>query len=145
MALIKCQECGREISSAAKACPQCGAKNPKRAGFGEVLLVIIGAVFVLGVIGSAFNRGPPSPPSELAWYACQQFIQNSLRDPSSAEFVSDYSSALVAKTSAGYKALMRVRANNGFGGKTVSNFSCDVAYDGTNFRSTGIHDLGTQY
>ena len=30
MALIECHECGREISTEAKACPQCGARNKSR-------------------------------------------------------------------------------------------------------------------
>jgi hypothetical protein len=29
MALIRCGECGREISSKANACPGCGARKPK--------------------------------------------------------------------------------------------------------------------
>jgi predicted amidophosphoribosyltransferase len=29
MALIKCGECGREVSTTAKVCPQCGAKVKK--------------------------------------------------------------------------------------------------------------------
>lgn len=28
MALIKCSECGKEISSSAEACPNCGCKTP---------------------------------------------------------------------------------------------------------------------
>ena len=30
MALIKCKECGKEISSKATSCPHCGYKNPKK-------------------------------------------------------------------------------------------------------------------
>lgn len=30
MAMIKCGECGAQISNKAQACPQCGAKRPKR-------------------------------------------------------------------------------------------------------------------
>lgn len=29
MALIKCKECGGEVSTKAKACPKCGAKVPR--------------------------------------------------------------------------------------------------------------------
>jgi hypothetical protein len=31
MALIRCPECGREISTEAEACPQCGHPNRRRA------------------------------------------------------------------------------------------------------------------
>ena len=30
MALIKCEECGKEISSSAKICPNCGYKNDNK-------------------------------------------------------------------------------------------------------------------
>ncbi|HCI3908997.1 TPA: zinc-ribbon domain-containing protein, partial [Pseudomonas aeruginosa] len=32
MALIKCKECGAQVSNKAKACPSCGAKVPKSVG-----------------------------------------------------------------------------------------------------------------
>ncbi len=47
MALIKCKECGGEVSTKAKACPKCGAKVPRTKWW---LWVPLGgfAVFVLG-------------------------------------------------------------------------------------------------
>lgn len=35
MALIKCKECGKDISGSAAACPQCGAAVPKAVGPNE--------------------------------------------------------------------------------------------------------------
>lgn len=45
MALIKCSECGKEMSTAAKACPHCGAK--KRQGWTLVRVIL---VFLFGAI-----------------------------------------------------------------------------------------------
>lgn len=46
MALVKCKECGEEISSKAKVCPKCGAKVAKKTSlFTWLVLVII--VFVI--------------------------------------------------------------------------------------------------
>lgn len=49
MAIVKCHECGREISTEAKACPQCGARNKSRKGSKSLrwilALAAIGAVF----------------------------------------------------------------------------------------------------
>lgn len=43
MALITCNECGKQISNEARACPGCGAKIPKKVGpIGIVFAVIIG-------------------------------------------------------------------------------------------------------
>ena len=41
MALKACKECGKEVSSQAKACPHCGAPPPRGSGFGWVLLVLL--------------------------------------------------------------------------------------------------------
>ncbi|MDA8485132.1 hypothetical protein NNO07_18860 [Pseudomonas resinovorans] len=43
MALVKCKECGNQVSNKARACPSCGVKVPKRVG-------IIGWLFVLFVV-----------------------------------------------------------------------------------------------
>lgn len=49
MALIACKDCNVEISTDAKACPQCGATNP--AAYKGVR---IGGLIYLGLIGLAF-------------------------------------------------------------------------------------------
>lgn len=48
MSLIKCHECGGQVSSAAKACPHCGAKPRKKVG-------IIGIFFALFIGYIAFS------------------------------------------------------------------------------------------
>jgi len=48
MALIKCKECGNEVSSTAQTCPKCGAKVKKKTG---ILTWIVGIVFAMVVIG----------------------------------------------------------------------------------------------
>jgi hypothetical protein len=61
MALIKCHECGKEVSTEAAACPSCGAK-PKPAQTSSLkkkrspIWLIIGALVIVGVIGSIFGE-----------------------------------------------------------------------------------------
>ena len=62
MALIKCNECGVQISDAAAACPHCGAPVPKKPPTGW-LVWPVGIVFVLVVIAGIM---PPSPHSQEA-------------------------------------------------------------------------------
>ena len=51
MALVKCSECGKEISSNAKTCPSCGAKNNKNDDNVQVGIKIICFLFpIIGVI-----------------------------------------------------------------------------------------------
>jgi len=47
MALINCKECGHEVSTSAKACPNCGASVKTTSTFTWLVLIMI----VLGVIG----------------------------------------------------------------------------------------------
>lgn len=51
MALIKCKECGKEISKDAELCPHCGKKIKK----GNLFLQIIGVLFIIGFIGNLSN------------------------------------------------------------------------------------------
>lgn len=43
MSMVKCKECGKEISSTAKTCPNCGAKK-KKEGLG------LGGIFLFGLV-----------------------------------------------------------------------------------------------
>ena len=53
MALKKCKECGKEVSSKADLCPHCGAKQKRKGiGCGGALLIII----AIGFIGSQFSQ-----------------------------------------------------------------------------------------
>lgn len=66
MALIKCKECGAEVSSKAEACPKCGAKvADKPMGCGSILGFILLGFIGLGIIGS-FLSEPQSSSSTNA-------------------------------------------------------------------------------
>jgi hypothetical protein len=47
MALKKCKECGHEISSNAKACPNCGKPQTKNSTIGCLLIVILFIIFII--------------------------------------------------------------------------------------------------
>lgn len=46
MALVKCKECGEEVSNKAKSCPKCGAKAPKKT---SLLTWLVLSLIILGV------------------------------------------------------------------------------------------------
>lgn len=53
MALKKCKECGKEVSTKADLCPHCGAKQKRKGiGCGGLLLILI----AIGFIGSQFSK-----------------------------------------------------------------------------------------
>ncbi len=70
MALIKCKECGAEVSSSAKACPKCGAKVKRPIGAAGVLVAIaIGGFAYLmfpakEIVSATSSAVGPSPSNE---------------------------------------------------------------------------------
>lgn len=71
MALVKCKECGHEISTKASACPQCGAKLPKPKLW---LWIPLGAVVAFLGFGAMVGNSPEAKAKarerqviELCW------------------------------------------------------------------------------
>jgi len=54
MALNKCKECGKEVSSQAKTCPHCGA--PVQAGGIFAMAILIAVFFVLILVYAALYK-----------------------------------------------------------------------------------------
>jgi hypothetical protein len=125
MALIKCDECAREVSDTAPHCPGCGAKVRKPT---SRLTLIIGG-FILVAIGSSVfssnsNSAKPAPqktPQQLAAEAKKEAafqrtaditrqLKAALRDPESVQWES-----IRANDDASLVCL-QYRARNGFGG-----------------------------
>ncbi|KAF0804904.1 hypothetical protein A6D6_02668 [Alcanivorax xiamenensis] len=58
MALIKCKECGNEISPSAKSCPHCGAPKEVargKVGVAKIIVIIFGAFFIYGIIANGIQ------------------------------------------------------------------------------------------
>jgi hypothetical protein len=64
MALIKCKECGTEVSSKAETCPKCGALvSAKPMGCGTLIGVIFLGGVIISVYSSIFSSGTGSNTS----------------------------------------------------------------------------------
>lgn len=46
MAIVKCKECGKDVSTVAEACPHCGAKRPKRTSLFTWFIALFFGYFV---------------------------------------------------------------------------------------------------
>jgi len=56
MALIKCSECGKEMSENAVSCPNCGAKNRNNSEKAPIgLMIICFLIPIIGIIIFAIN------------------------------------------------------------------------------------------
>ena len=63
MAMMKCKECGNEISTKAEACPKCGAKNTKSSGCATTIIGLLGLMVFLSLLGRCSNNDSNYSPS----------------------------------------------------------------------------------
>jgi hypothetical protein len=61
MALVKCKECGEQVSTSAKSCPKCGAKPPKKT---SMFTWVVGFFLVCAVYAAI--RTPSAKTSDQA-------------------------------------------------------------------------------
>lgn len=66
MALVKCNECGGQVSSQAKACPSCGAKPPARTSLGTAIFACLIGLAALTMIVGSFGEKESSQQSAAA-------------------------------------------------------------------------------
>lgn len=70
MALKQCKECGKQISTQATSCPNCGAVLKKKTGVFTWIVAIFFILFMLGSFGTLFNKysdkTPEVSPSPLS-------------------------------------------------------------------------------
>ncbi|QEY15490.1 zinc ribbon domain-containing protein [Cellvibrio sp. KY-GH-1] len=144
MALVKCKECGTQISSSAKSCPHCGKEllRNKEFGCGSMIVLII----FISIIYSQCTEKPKAPdkpktPEELRretvekafspWDGSHRqleaYVKKNLKDPDSYEHIETrYSDKGDTVTIS-----MKYRAKNSFGGYAVENIIATAKLDGT--------------
>ena len=79
MALIKCKECGEEISTKAKSCPKCGVVTPKKTS-----LITWFVLFMMILGGYLSNTNVPSravTPSSTTSSPAQKWTTSTSVDP----------------------------------------------------------------
>ncbi len=74
MALVKCKECGAEISDKALDCPKCGARlrKPKRTLFGKIVKFTFIAFNILMLLWLVFGVGSAAETIEQAGSEAEQ-------------------------------------------------------------------------
>ena len=138
MALMKCKECGNQVSTKAKACPTCGAKAPQK-NIGTLSgLVIIGiAVVIFSKIfggsgsGSASNHPVSSDRCNdptMAFVMSQNFAKKQLNSPASAKFpyINDEGVSVVKIADCQYRVMAYVDSQNTFGAMLRSVYSVNM-------------------
>ncbi len=149
MALNNCKECGNEVSSKAKTCPNCGA--PVKAGCSKGCLTAIGIFFLIGLIGSFIGRTVSPPTSKTttpktkttvqktnwrdrdysthAYVWMEGFVKERLKSPKSAEFPGMFDGRFDHITYLGnqkYRIVSWVDSQNTFGATIRTHFRGEI-------------------
>jgi len=74
MALVKCKECGEEVSTKAKTCPKCGAKAPRKTSLFTWLVLL----FIIFVIYAA-NQEPTSTGNSSSYQSQSNSSSSSIK------------------------------------------------------------------
>lgn len=61
MALIKCPECGGQVSNTAGKCPHCGAKTPKKT---SLVTWVVAGIAGLVMVNMLTRPSSPTPPTK---------------------------------------------------------------------------------
>jgi hypothetical protein len=135
MALGKCRECSKEVSSEAKNCPSCGVANPIKKGTSKIV-IFIAAIIGIGVLKSIFDPAPApvaTPKVELTAeekaaeiasnvrfstaVAVLKAIKSDLKDPSSVQW------SKVGVSRDADVVCVEFRAKNSFGALELENIT----------------------
>lgn len=163
MALIKCIECGTEVSDLAQTCPKCGApvapsvkavqratktanKAKQRAEWkarplwqkflfylAAIPLAIIFSGIAAYIGGDSKSKREPEPDAVRARWACQSYIRGHVDDPDSLEFIDQQAAPSLIQKDGSYRVTMTLRANNRFGAKILTQMRCKVVKQADGF------------
>lgn len=101
MALINCSECGGQVSTAATACPKCGAPTKPKSQFWKVTLISL-LLLVVTFVVFAFIRGS-DPQVQARWQdreayeSCMDSWRASLANPQIKQVCEHRRQAFIAK------------------------------------------------
>lgn len=74
MAMTKCKECGTEVSSSAKTCPQCGISNPGVTG-GQMIVGLVAVVLIGWLVVKCSSGEDSATAAQLDPAACRADLQ----------------------------------------------------------------------
>ncbi len=128
MAVLKCPDCGRDVSGSLKACPHCGRKIEKPTDLITTTISIgmfIG--IILFVLVSLFSSPPETPAEKVrkqerdkpieAFSMAQVMIEDLLKAPSTADFAPFNYDSVQRIDLTTWKVKTYVDAENSFGAK----------------------------
>lgn len=138
MALIKCHECGAQVSDMSDKCVHCGVKTKKPIPIKTsnpgltIFLIVVGTILVLRLIPEA-KKVDYRTSKERAVDACVSYIKLFLHDPESAEFIDISKNNAKDNTGDSWHVFQKVRAKNLFNAYVLSEFQCEIERNGNEY------------
>jgi uncharacterized membrane protein YvbJ len=154
MALVKCRECGKDVSTEAKACPSCGAKvakykEPKKPLSPIIKYSLIGVVAFVFISTYIQNQSPEHVQAEenhqdigMAEVVCKMAFEKSAKNPNSVEWIRPERKFMFTndeKTKA--LSTQPVRAKNSFNAAVKSVAVCNLEKTGGKWELVSIKEL----
>lgn len=146
MAMIKCRECRKLMSSKATNCPTCGAPNKSTSAFTWFVLGVVVLIAFNACSGGGRSGGnassEPKCDATMAHIMASNFVKERLKAPASAKF--PYTNAAgVSITPLGdcrFTVVSYVDSQNGFGAMIRSRFRATMTStpDGKTWRATDL-------
>lgn len=156
MALKKCRECGKEVSTKAAKCPNCGAPVKKASSLINSLVTILFVVLFIVGIGTCFESDSTPPtknkakrtskpvktPEEIerdriyndkleVRVVCEKFVKARLKSPSTAKFPYVGPDEVLILDDGCYGIASYVNGQNSFGATIRTHFRCIVEKNDT--------------
>jgi hypothetical protein len=145
VSLVKCAECGKAVSDAARQCPHCGISPVKAARDHTVAKNIAWLVAVtvlmwqcMSVIDRDARQTSPPDPATAARGACMLFIKQRLHDPDSAQF---QDATRVDHDGQTWTVHRAVRARNALGALRLQTYECRMRESGGTFQLLSLTSL----
>ena len=139
MAIAKCRECGKEVSTEAKVCPHCGVAKPAPGAGGQsvgvAVIILIAAAIGINYSSSTGSSTPApsharqSTPAELddiARYGCSEFFSKSAHDPGSLEWIGRDAWPVRQLPDGMRDVDMQMRGKNKLGALVLTSKTCRV-------------------
>jgi hypothetical protein len=113
-----------------------GEDKKKSSGSGCLMVFgIIGAIWLFSLCSDGGTGGGSTPRADTgdavgAWVVCQQFLEDQLKAPATAEYPSGYSQYTTSLGGGKFRVDAYVDAQNSFGALIRTDFTCSVSYTG---------------
>ena len=157
MSLIRCPECGKEMSDKAETCPNCGyaersifggsqKQKPKLGCLGVIALIFF-AIVIFNHFGSSSSETKSAEEMKRdiefereyqandAYYTATNFVKRRLKSPSEAEFPKPkYARIQLLEDGATYKIYGYVDSQNSYGATLRVNWYVKLILNGNEWQ-----------